>query len=127
MQIVIFCSHLVFKAKKPFLYQTRSTKMTEGTNLSIPEQNPVLTEVKKYHLFPNPAKGEFTVEYSILQEKRSQFLQIRDLNGKLIKEIQLDDSGQRIIQTHEFLPGIYFLSIRTSKTIEWQEKLIIIK
>ena len=100
---------------------------TEGTNLSVPEQNSTLTDVKKYHLFPNPAKGEFTVEYSILQEKMPQFLQINDLNGKLIKQIQLDDSGKRIINTNEFLSGIYFLSIRTSKTIEWQEKLVIIK
>ena len=77
-------------------------------------------------VFPNPASDEVEVQYSGL--KTNSFLEIFDLEGKNIQNIQLnDDAGLEEISTYNFSNGVYFYRAKKEDGNYLTGKLTIVK
>lgn len=64
-------------------------------------------------VYPNPSKGEFT-----LQNNRSyRSVLVRDLMGRLVKKIPMEEIDSPFIQLNVDVPGIYFLIIETDQKV----------
>jgi len=73
-------------------------------------------------VYPNPASSEVNV---ILKDENASFLKITDMNGRVIKEQELN-RGQTKIDLRNYERGIYFYSrLDGDKSIIFTSKLII--
>jgi len=67
-------------------------------------------------VYPNPSKGQITLSY-VGQEQLSTAT-ITDVNGKLIKEIDLRSFDESLdIDLSGLSKGMYFMQISTSNTV----------
>jgi hypothetical protein len=75
-------------------------------------------------IFPNPVKDHLSIVAG--NENKSVELTIADLNGKIFYTATLPESQHIELNTSNFVSGVYFLKIKTVKTIE-MKKLIVVK
>ncbi len=68
--------------------------------------------ISDYRVFPNPIKNQFTIELIRDRNETSLKAFLFNLNGKLIKEIQLS-SLSTIVNTNDLSVGSYLLQITT--------------
>ncbi|MDZ4681582.1 MAG: T9SS type A sorting domain-containing protein [Saprospiraceae bacterium] len=71
------------------------------------------TSVPEYKVAPNPASETVQVRYPVENFGITvpKQLHLANLNGVLLKQIALDDSGSYDLQTRDSPPGIYLLRI----------------
>ena len=75
------------------------------------------------NLYPNPATDQVTLSYQ--GQATLQELTIVDLNGKLVKRVDLRNfSNAQTIQTSELAKGVYFLQIQSNKNTIVQKLII---
>ncbi|GHT76485.1 hypothetical protein AGMMS50262_14790 [Bacteroidia bacterium] len=73
----------------------------------------------KITIYPNPTKGQITVEITPLNSEEENFLMLYDISGKLIKsqKIVFQNTELEIIGT----PGTYLLNIHLGKDVsKWK-------
>jgi serine protease AprX len=97
------------------------------TNLSV-DTNNVATNTDHFILFPNPAKEEINIRFS-LQKESAIKISIYDVSGKLVSTNQSSSKfpkGEFIktVDTRSLQQGMYMISIETSEYKE-TKKLII--
>jgi len=97
------------------------------TNLSV-DTNNVATNTDHFILFPNPAKEEINIKFS-LQNESAIKISIYDVSGKLVSTNQSSSKfpkGEFIktVDTRSLQQGMYMISIETSEYKE-TKKLII--
>lgn len=94
----------------------------------MPSGNSPFLDKEAFQLFPNPTRGMTTLDYPAnLAEENSLNLAIVGIDGSVIKNIVLDQSGEIILSTNVLNPGIYMLSIKSDKKIFWREKLVVLR
>ncbi len=77
---------------------------------AVLEQKSIVSGIKNTSIFPNPFKGDFTIEFDN-QGKEGLSLFILDALGKEILYRQLEYSETKIVvSTEDWIPGIYYLS-----------------
>jgi hypothetical protein len=78
-----------------------------------------------FKLMPNPANDKTTIDF-VFETDQEAFLTVINTNAQILKRIYLGkkDSGTYELNCSTFLPGVYFITIRTTKGI-LTEKLII--
>jgi hypothetical protein len=94
-----------------------------GVATTIDEQNTNTSFV----VYPNPANDKAVIGYQLLENTAAKIF-VTDLLGKVITQVQLEDQStgeyQYDINTANFLPGIYFVTLET-KDRKSTQKLII--
>jgi len=70
-------------------------------------------------IYPNPATAQITIKNADLE-----LLQIHDLSGKRVKEIELSPQNEYNISVAELDVGLYILSVHTVEGLWIQEKII---
>jgi uncharacterized protein YjdB len=72
------------------------------------EEGEMLVEI-----YPNPSRGkEFTVSIPRLKENELAQLAVHDLNGRIVHQAEIQNSGTI---KHNLNPGLYFIKVRSSK------------
>ena len=79
--------------------------------------NEVKTESKNIHVYPNPAKNQFKIEF-----EGGSIFEILSITGQLTYCGNLKTSN--IVQTDNFKPGIYLIKFNTGKLIEFKRVII---
>ena len=76
-----------------------------------------------FKIYPNPGINFCIVEYSLKADIKDAFLQVMDINGKIIKKINLDKSNDLIlISLNMFSAGIYLVQmVENNQTVETQK------
>lgn len=101
---------------------TSTGSVTVQNSVSIDPSTLGISEMKAY---PNPNQGAFTVQVE-LNNRDNVTLEIRDLTGKLIREVTqfntLNINQQ--IELSGATKGIYILSVRTSKGATHQKVVV---
>ena len=76
----------------------------------------------RWSIYPNPVNNSFTVRYS--PELRNRRLNITDINGKLLKQVNLAGEGTQFIRVDGFKAGVYFLSVEANNRKYTQKMMI---
>lgn len=69
-------------------------------------------------LYPNPAEGSVNIEV-LDQVESMQQIDIMDLNGRIIKQIRLNDQSKVKIQVEDLPNGIYLIQIKAGKQFHY--------
>lgn len=71
--------------------------------------------IKQLKAYPNPFSNMLTIESSVAEGQNSEII-IRNVSGKVIFSETIDftsSTNRKEINTQDFAPGVYFLTIRT--------------
>lgn len=98
-----------------------STMIFDVLNTASIEENDLL-EISM-SIQPNPASTYFTVKFNLPQGKDGE-VRITDALGKLIQKNNVNGIEELIINSSNFAPGTYFVSL-TSEQVTKMERLII--
>jgi Secretion system C-terminal sorting domain len=118
------------KADKPELVVSTNPLITEANRGSQNIAAPMITSktivgndpVISLGVYPNPVTNSFTLRYS--PELRNRKLNITDINGKLLKQVNLAGEGTQFIRVDGFKAGVYFLSVAANNR-KYTQKLMI--
>ncbi len=75
-------------------------------------------------VYPNPAKTQATVSYSI-QAGHSGTLIVRDILGNAKSKVELNGSGKVTISVTDFADGIYFCTLLVDGKLSHSRKMIV--
>jgi hypothetical protein len=79
-------------------------------------------------VYPNPANSYFTAKYQLTSETSPTILTIKDINGRLIKQYELNNNEfEVLINLSEYTAGIYTVSLNSGSNCIATEKLTVIK
>ena len=80
----------------------------------------------KLHVFPNPARNYFTIEYSVDKYYKDTWLILTDISGKHIKSIDVKGTKNQIIVPVQNIPsGIYVLQLFANDNLLESKKISI--
>lgn len=87
---------------------TQGFHQTQLTVTAITER-----EIDQYiNVFPNPTSGELTIQFE--ENNSQQFIQLYDMNGKLLMEESISGQEQQtILQLNHFANAVYLLNINS--------------
>lgn len=94
----------------------KASKVSLDTNYTHLE---ALSEMK---LFPNPSQGLFQLELSL--ESKYRRIEVRNLNGQLIRSAHLKRSRRQSFDFSELESGVYFISLMGEGKRETQRVMI---
>jgi hypothetical protein len=88
----------------------------------------VVAQTLNFEVYPNPAKGEFYIDFNLNTETSLEIL-LFDINGRML---EVFEKGQmhagvynRLIQPKKlYQPGIYLVALRTGNSVQ-TKKLVI--
>ena len=85
-----------------------------GTDMFTFALEPVRQPSSKgeYRIFPNPSTGKITIDIELLSPS-PLFVQIFDLNGKLINELRQDVQRKHLFNFHFSNAGTYIMELKT--------------
>ena len=75
-----------------------------------------------FRIFPNPASGSFVVESNLDDVVN---VEIFDLSGRLVRQINALQNGQDRVEIEAFSPGMYVIKFRTESGRYTTKKLIV--
>lgn len=110
-------------------YSFTASKTEQSDRFTVffePEANSIENDTtinSELILYPNPSHGLITLSY--IGEEQFDKAIITDLNGKIIKEVDLSNFNESIdIDLSRFSSGLYFMQISTSNTLITKKILI---
>lgn len=89
-------------------------------SLTVDEQ-----DLSNVSIYPNPTKGELTIDFSSINSSVSAEVSIYNIQGKAISTINKDAGTVEKIDTSQLAKGIYILKINTSNNLQRVHKLVI--
>lgn len=97
-----------------------------GGPTSIVKNNPTTTTMP--NAYPNPTSTQITIPYTLTNNDTKGKINIYDINGKVVKEYNVDNSFDNLIlDTQEFSAGTYYYNLTTSSGVSDAKKIIVIK
>ncbi|MCC6369764.1 MAG: T9SS type A sorting domain-containing protein [Bacteroidia bacterium] len=87
--------------------------------------NEIESESAAYSVFPNPASGTCFIRLPENAYGNTQTLVLKNLLGETVFRTDLLNQSEYNLTTHQFAPGIYFLSVYTDGKMVGESKLII--
>ena len=83
---------------------------------------------ESFTVYPNPSTGRFTLVYPehLLVEEALK-CQLKSMNGQLIQQIELKDSGKQELDFSSLAEGVYFLELSNESIGIQQQRIVIIK
>jgi hypothetical protein len=109
------------------LKATNNTYMVYSDRLTSEEKKRLESMAYKLEQnYPNPFNGKSIIEYSLPEDEQNASIMIFDLTGGLLKTINLQDkSGQIVISSDEFKPGMYLYSLVVRNDEIMTKKMIV--
>jgi len=78
--------------------------------------------------YPNPTSTQITIPYTLTNSDTKGKINIYDINGKIIKEYNIDSTFDNLIlDTQEFSAGTYYYNLTTKSGVSDAKKIIVIK
>ena len=78
--------------------------------------------------YPNPTNTQITIPYTLTNNEKKGKINIYDINGKILREYNVDNTFDNIIlDTEEFNAGTYYYNLTTSSGVSDARKIIVIK
>ena len=78
--------------------------------------------------YPNPANSNIRVEFSGLDILGANFLTMRDVSGKVIKQFTLNnEEAFKDISVSEINNGLYFITLTSNETMIGNLKIVVLK
>lgn len=94
--------HIFFDYNAAIVTNTTLNTINTALGLSISENNNELSTL----IFPNPAQNYFIVDFG---KDVNGLLSIVDMTGRVVKTIAINKTNQVIVNTEEFISGLYGL------------------
>lgn len=103
-----------------------------GANTDVSSASQTVELSNSSELFqnqPNPFTATTRIKYTLSDKVQSATMKITDINGKLLKTIQLDKvrNGEVIIKAQELNAGTYFYTLMTDGQVLSTKKMILTK
>ncbi len=80
-------------------------------------------QVVAFNIYPNPSKGNFTIDYQLEQGGK---MEVYDITGKMVKQIMLNSTNQREELKLDTEKGVYLYVLKTNQEVIKTGKLVII-
>ncbi len=97
-----------------------------GGPTSIVKTNSTSTSMP--NAYPNPTSTQITIPYTLTNNDTKGKINIYDINGKVVKEYNVDNSFDNLIlDTQEFSAGTYYYNLTTNNGVSDAKKIIVIK
>ncbi|HQQ93354.1 MAG TPA: T9SS type A sorting domain-containing protein [Bacteroidia bacterium] len=107
--------------------QLKAAAPPPDTNQYVSVNEQTMTQVS-FYISPNPARDLVSVSYN-LSDRQELAIQLCELSGKLIRQIELGDQAQgnynKTISLDGLSGGVYFIKLLDKQHIKKQELLII--
>nr|NQU93115.1 T9SS type A sorting domain-containing protein [Bacteroidota bacterium] len=82
----------------------------------------------KIEVYPNPSDEYVIISYSLEMKRSEHTIRISDIHGNSIKSIVTNESkNQILIDTSNWIPGVYIVTLETNGKIIGSTKFTIIK
>ena len=94
---------------------------------SLPSNSTTILGNKILKVYPNPAKDEFTVEYSGNVNGQMMETEVYNIYGALVKEVLIGNKNKFTISTRELPSGIYYYRVRLGNNVIGKDKIVIMK
>ena len=96
-----------------------------GGPTSIVKNNPTPNTMPSP--YPNPTSTKITIPYTLTNNDTKGKINIYDINGKIIKEYNVDSTFDNfILDTQEFSAGTYYYNLITGSGVSEAKKIIVI-
>lgn len=89
---------------KAIVYQKFTITVAPATGINDYSSNNSLIS----NLYPMPADNEFTVEFS---DSKSGIFQLIDLNGRLLRNIEINNQNRIIVDVSDLRPNVYIIKL----------------
>ena len=104
--------------------QNGTFKYYQTVSVKFDKVNPV-----SFVVFPNPNKGEFTIDISGIEQDNEIELRVMDINGKIvfkntIEASSIQSSSIKVAPKEPFTPGVYICNL-LSQGINYPVKVIV--
>jgi hypothetical protein len=86
---------------------------------------PVQSETAKF--YPNPTTGQLKLKYSLPKDYKTAMIQVRDMQGRLLQELQVTDAFDFIYMPSNFNNGMYIYSLIVDGKNLKTEKIVLSK
>jgi hypothetical protein len=117
---------LYIENPRPIIYQGVTVNTLCYSGVGIEEES--VSEEMQIKIFPNPASSLITVMYNIVDESTENVFCIFDIMGDKIEERKLSkNEGQVVINTENYLDGVYFCTFISDGVATDKIKLVVIK
>lgn len=103
--------------------QTEKTDRREGKESKV-ELEPTAIG---YLMSPNPVSSELNIQINGQGEFAQRSLELYNLQGRLIKQIRLDNDANLSIDTSDLATGTYVASIRVDGRVSYSQKIVVAK
>jgi len=70
-------------------------------------------EGKRFRVYPNPTKGDFTLELNGAKTGKTIFIEIYSMAGIRVFSAELPEKDKHILSLKDYQPGIYFVRVIT--------------
>lgn len=109
------------------LKATNNSYLVYSDRLSSEEQKRLESMAYKLEQnYPNPFSGKSIIEYSLPYNEKGASIMVFDLTGGLLKTFKLSDkSGQILINSEDFKPGMYLYSLVVRNDEIMTKKMIV--
>ena len=96
-------------------------------NHSLPSNTTTTTENQILKVYPNPAKDEFTIEYSGDVNGQMMATEVYNIYGALVKEVRVGNKNKFTVSTRDLPSGIYYYRVRLGNSVVGKDKIVIMK
>jgi hypothetical protein len=109
------------------LKATNNSYMVYSDRLTSDEKNRLQSMAYKLEQnYPNPFSGKSIIEYSLPDNEKNANIMVFNLSGGLIKTFNLKEkSGQIVINSEDFKPGMYLYSLVVRNDEIMSKKMIV--
>lgn len=77
-------------------------------------------------LFPNPTSGELNIEYVLPEHTEIAQIEIRDMVGRKLNQIELNESSGKLVHSLSAMPeGIYFFVLKVDNAAVQTQKIVV--
>lgn len=83
--------------------------------MDIPAQHDAIEvslEEQNIHIYPNPSQADIEIEYTGVETKSIQSIQVMDISGRMVRSYANINRNRWRVERGNLLPGIYLVQIR---------------
>jgi hypothetical protein len=119
----VYIARLMLSRIEPTVYYNSCEDMIEERRFEKSIDNSTVG----IKVFPNPAKDEFTIEFSEDISGQQTSVELYNIYGSLVKKIQGGSEAKIVVKTMDLSAGIYYYRVSLNNNVLAKDKIIVIK